>query len=99
MTLVIAWAFTLASLLALLRHGQYLRRRVLQRRAYVASGENGQGLKIANALVRSEAARGAINLVVFLVGAGYIAGFRPTGWLLILIPIISLTASQFALEA
>jgi hypothetical protein len=96
-------ALTLTSAVAVGIHYLYLRRTYLNReaqraRARVNVRENGDRLRIANALFHVETTRFLINLSILLAGVGLLAGFKSAGYLLVAVPFLSVTSSIFALR-
>ena len=70
------------------------KRRARQRK----SGEDGQLGRLAAAFVQVWAALVAADAAVLLAGAGLLTGHRPFGYLLALMPLISILVGVFALR-
>jgi hypothetical protein len=103
--------FTVVALGAVTLHLKYLHEIRLDRRAVrdaIANGTITSLLDVVaapddiltdiNGKVRSETARALINLVVAAVGVGALFSIHPVGWLLVLIPVISVTVSWYNLR-
>lgn len=94
----ITLAFTATATVALFFNGWVLLRAIRQRRQYLRGGDNGRLGQIANAFVQVWVAIFASDLMMVLAGIGILVGFRPFGYLLALVPLVSAIVGIFALR-
>jgi hypothetical protein len=96
----IAYAFTFTAFLAVVLHSWYMSR-VFRRRIEVrASSEPEYVQAVARALQNMEVVRWLINLSMLVAGLGITTGgpFRAAGYLLAVVPVLSMIASTIALR-
>lgn len=91
-------AFTSAAMAAFVVHLLYLRRVILNRRAQQEAHIDGDRRRIANAFFYMETTRAVLNFTLIVSGAGILTGHRPFGYLIALIPLLSVTSSAIALR-
>lgn len=90
---VIDIIFSLVCAVALFFHFTSLRENEINLAVYRYMGKNGEGQLVGEILVRNEMARSLKMLVLFAVGIGALLKVPDVGYLIILVPIISLVAS------
>jgi hypothetical protein len=90
--------FTVVAFVALALHSWWMREVWLKRQARRELGLNGQLEVVATLFVRVEATRLVLNALLFLAGLGFLVGLRQSGWLIVVLPVISIAASVINLR-
>ena len=98
--MLVVYAFTLTAFVAVFLHSWYVTRVFRYRIEVASSHEPAYVLDVARALQHMETVRFLINFLLLVAGLGIIAGgpFRMLGYLLALIPVLSVLASYIALR-
>lgn len=94
----ISLAFTFTAIVAGVFNLWFLWRAIKQRRDLKASGENGQLARIAVAFVQVWSLILLADVLMILAGIGILTGFRPAGYMLAVVPVMSLLVGISALR-
>lgn len=94
----ISVAFTFTAILAGLANLWFLWRAISQRRNLKASGQNGQLARIAVAFVQVWSLILLADVLMLVAGIGILTGFRPAGYMLAVVPLMSLLVGISALR-